>query len=283
MSPPYWPRLNRFLEGLRGPRPPVTMWMTLESVVVVEMAASYGIDAMFIDLEHTAASLEDVRAMIIAAQGAGVTALVRPSSIDPHDVGRILDAGAEGIVFAQVSTPEEAETAYRSLRYPPEGTRGWAGMHARHVRWNQTPPGPGEFPLASAEFASAVNAQVASIFMIESQAGLDALDEILDIGRPDGVVFGWADFSVSIGFDKAGIEAARKRIYDACRSRGIGMAITVSPRDPMEYYPGCFLGAGTDASLASEALRLRLLEAAAVSAELVGPADSAPGATERSS
>jgi len=278
MSPPYWPRPNRFLEALAGPRPPVTMWMTLESLVVVEMVAAYGIDAVFIDLEHTAAGLADVRAMIVAAQGAGVTALVRPLKIDAHEVGRILDAGAEGIVFAQVTSPEEAETAYRSLRYPPDGTRGWAGMHARHVRWNQSPPGPGEFPLASAEFAAAVNAEVASIFMIESQAGLDALDEILDVGRPNGVVFGWADFGVSIGFDKAVIEAARRRIYDACRSRGIGLAITVAPRDPVEYYPGCFLAAGTDASVASEALRVRLLQAHELSSEFVDKAERFDGA-----
>src|SRR4051812_4465503 len=108
MTAPYWPRPNRFLEALGRPRPPVTMWMTLESAVIVEMVGAYGLDAVFIDLEHTAASLEDVRGMITAAQGAGMTALVRPLSIDPHEIGRILDAGAEGIVFAQVSSPEQA-------------------------------------------------------------------------------------------------------------------------------------------------------------------------------
>jgi 4-hydroxy-2-oxoheptanedioate aldolase len=249
------------------------MWMTLESPIIVEMVGAYGLDAVIIDLEHTSASLTDVRAMIIAAQGAGMTALARPSSHDQHLVGRLLDAGAEGIVFAQVTSAKEAEAAYRSLRYPPEGIRGWAGMHARHVRWNLTAPAEGEHALASSEFADAANAGIARVFMIESQAGLDNLDDILDVGRPHGVIYGWADYGVSIGFDKAAIAAGQRRIYDACRSRGIGLALNVAPPETLEYYPGCFLSGGTDAAVASEAIRNRLTQARQTAADM---ARSAP-------
>jgi 4-hydroxy-2-oxoheptanedioate aldolase len=258
MPAPYWPRPNRFLDALRSPTPPVFMWMTLESPILVETAGAYGLDAVIIDLEHTSADMTDARSMIVAAQGAGMTALVRPSSHDRHVIGRLLDAGADGIVFAQVTNAEEADAAYRSVRYPPDGTRGWAGMHARHVRWNLTPPDEGDHALTSPEFAAAANARVASIFMIESQAGLDNLDDTLDRGQPDGVIYGWADYGVSIGFDEAAIAAGQSRIYDACRARGIGLALNVVPAETLEYFPGCFLSAGTDASVASEALRVRL-------------------------
>jgi 4-hydroxy-2-oxoheptanedioate aldolase len=261
MTPPYWPRPNRFLEALRGGRPPVVMWITLESVSVVEMAAAHGLNAVIIDLEHTSAGLRDAHAMIVAAQGAGMSALVRPPSIDSHDIGRLLDAGADGVVFAQVGSKSDAEAAARSLRYPPEGTRGWAGSHARHVRWNHTPPGEGEHPLLSAEFAKAANESIASVFIIESTAGVDNVEDILDAGRPDAVFFGWQDFGVGVGFDAKAVVAAQDRVYNSCRTRGIGIALTASPRDPMEYYSGCFYSAGEDSSVASAAIAVRMQEA----------------------
>jgi 4-hydroxy-2-oxoheptanedioate aldolase len=261
MAPPYWPRPNRFLEALRGGRPPIVMWMTLESTSVIEMAAAHGLDTVIIDLEHTTASLRDAHAMIVAAQGAGMSALVRPSSIDSHDVGRLLDAGADGMVFAQVKNKSDAEAAARSLRYPPEGTRGWAGNHARHVRWNHTLPGEGEHPLFSAEFVKAANESIASVFMIESGEGVENLEEILEVGRPDAVFFGWQDFGVGVGFDAEAGAAARDRVYNSCRARGIGIALNVSPRGQLEYYPGCFYAAGVDSSVASAAIGVRMQEA----------------------
>jgi 4-hydroxy-2-oxoheptanedioate aldolase len=270
MAPPYWPRPNKFLEGLRGGRPPVVMWMTLESTSVIEMAAVYGLDTAIIDLEHTTAGLHEAQAKIVAAQGAGMTALVRPPSIDPIAVGRLLDAGADGMVFAQVRSRSEAEVAARSLRYPPEGSRGWGGNHGRHVRWNLTPPGEGEHPLLSAEFAKAANQSIASVFMIESSEGVDSIEEILDAGRPDAVFFGWQDFGVGIGFDADKTAEARDRVYRSCRARGIGMGLAVSPRDPMEYYPGCFYAAGVDSSLASAAIGARMQEASSAIADALG-------------
>jgi 4-hydroxy-2-oxoheptanedioate aldolase len=116
------------------------MWITLRSADVIELAGAHGLDTVIIDREHTSSGLRDVQEQIVAAQLAGVTALVRPSHIDPHEVGRILDLGADGIVFPMVSTPDEARTAARAMRYPPHGSRGWAGTHARHVRWNASRP-----------------------------------------------------------------------------------------------------------------------------------------------
>jgi len=40
----------------------------------------------------------------------------------------------------------------------------------------------------------------------------------------------------------------------------VGIAISVVPRDKVEYYPGCFFSAGVDATIASEAVSARLSE-----------------------
>jgi len=261
VTSPYWPRPNEFLGSLRGGRPPLVMWMALESPNIIEMAGAYGLDAAIIDMEHSSAGFEQVHAMIVAAQGAGMSALVRPPSIDSHDIGRVLDAGADGIVFAQISSRSDAEAAARSLRFPPDGTRGWSS-HARHVRWtNRTVPLDGDPALVRSEFVRAANANIACVFTIEDSAGVDNVDEILDVGRPDAVFFGVLDFGAGVGFDAEMMVAANARVYSSCRARGIGFALSAAPRDPMEYYPGCFYSAGVDASVTSSAIGALLRDA----------------------
>lgn len=260
-KPPFWPRPNPFRDALRkGGPPPVVTWITLQSPNIVEMVGVHGVEAVILDMEHTASGVSEIQPLLVAAQCTGMTALVRPPMIEPHLVGQLLDAGADGIVFPMVSSRREAETAARSLRYPPSGTRGWAGSHARHVRWTGAGAAGPEFRLLSPEFVAAVNDRIAGIFMIESRAGLDNLEAILDTGRPDGVIFGWADFAVDAAFDEQLIASARQHIYDECRKRQIGILISVVPRDKLEYYPGCFFSAGVDATIASDAVGARISE-----------------------
>jgi 2-keto-3-deoxy-L-rhamnonate aldolase RhmA len=240
------------------------MWITLQSTNVIELAAAHGLDTVIIDREHTSSGLRDVQAQVVAAQLGGMTALVRPSHIDPHEVGRILDLGADGIVFPMVSSVDDARIAARSMRYPPRGSRGWAGTHARHVRWNASLTSDDGTGVWSPEFVAAADHSLASVFMIESPAGVEHLEEILTLGRPDAVILGWGDLLVQLEFDTARLADARKRVYDTCRAHGIGLALSVAPPDELDYYPGCFFTAGVDATVLSDALHARIGAARAV-------------------
>jgi 2-keto-3-deoxy-L-rhamnonate aldolase RhmA len=269
--PPFWPKPNRFRAALRnGGPPPVAMWITLQSPNVVELVGAQGVDTVILDLEHTSSTSADMHSLIVAAQLAGMTALVRPAGIDHHEIGRLLDTGAEGIVFPMVSSAAEAAAAARAVRYPPAGSRGWAGAHARHVRWTGSRPDGDGYRLLSQEFVTAADESVATVFMIENRAGVDHLGDILDAGSPDAVIFGWADFTVEAEFDAARVAAARETVYSTCRARGVGIAISVVPRDKVEYYPGCFFSAGVDATITSEAVGARLSEVRAAIATATG-------------
>jgi 2-keto-3-deoxy-L-rhamnonate aldolase RhmA len=258
IRPSWWPKSNLFLQRLReGSEPPVTLWVTLGSASVVELLAARRPDALLLDREHTTASLGDIQTMILAAENARVAALVRVPGPDRHEVGRLLDAGADGIVFPRVSTEAQAREAARSVKYPPRGTRGWAGTHARRTAWGGphiVRSGGALTGVLSPAFIEAADAAVATIFMIEDPAGAAAIDGILDAGSPDAVIFGWADFTVEAGFDSAAVDAARARVYDACRRRGIGIALGTSAEDAAQYYPGCFISAGVEATLFSTAV-----------------------------
>jgi 4-hydroxy-2-oxoheptanedioate aldolase len=269
--PSFWPKPNRFRVALRnGGPPPVAMWITLESPNVVEMVGAHGADAVLLDLEHTTSSPGELQPLIVAAQLAGMTALVRPAGPDRHAIGRLLDAGAEGIVFPMVSSAAEAAAAARAVRYPPAGARGWAGAHARHVRWTGGHCDGDGYRLLSPEFVAAADESVATVFMIENRAGVEQLEDILEAGNPDAVIFGWGDFTVDARFDAARVAAARDRVYATCRARGVGIAISVEPSDEVEYYPGCFFSAGVDATITSEAVGARLSEVRAAIAARAG-------------
>jgi len=257
--PPFWPRPNSFLESLRGRRPPQSfMWITVPSTEVVEMVGALGVDCVVIDMEHGSAGPERVQQLVGAAQGAGMTGLVRVEGPDA-DVGRILDLGAQGIVFPRITSAEQARHAAATMCFPPHGSRGWSGAHVRAVRWTGTTSEGGTDPrLLSPEYLAAADASLARVFMIEDEQGTKEIDRILDEGKPDGVIFGWGDFTVAVGFDAERVRAARSVVLDACRQRGIGVAVSVVPPDGTPFYPGCFYSAGVDSTLLSSALTTRL-------------------------
>jgi 4-hydroxy-2-oxoheptanedioate aldolase len=260
MLPAYWPRENRFRTMLREGPPPMIMWITLDSVNLVEMLGSYGVDAVIVDCEHTSTGLEQAQNKIVAAELAGMTTFVRPSQVDVAETGRLLTIGAQGVVYSMISTPADAEAANRAVYYPPRGERGFAGPHGRYARWssNLAASEDPEHRLFSSAYIKAANDSLATIYCIENDEGLDNLDKILQIGRPDGVMFGIGDYMVSVDFDQAKVAAAKRRMYDICRSMGVGVALNAVPADDLEYYPGCFFTGGVEATCISDAVYTRV-------------------------
>ena len=93
------------------------------------IAAAAGFDAVYVDLEHTAISLEThVAALCSAAIGARITPLVRVPSHDHQYLTRSLDVGAMGVIVPARrdprSRPRRSSTRAASRRAgPPVGLR----------------------------------------------------------------------------------------------------------------------------------------------------------------
>lgn len=72
---------------------------------IVMIAKSAGYDSLFIDIEHTTASLGKVASLNMAALGVGITPFVRvPWQCGNGFVQRVLDSGAMGVIFPHIST-----------------------------------------------------------------------------------------------------------------------------------------------------------------------------------
>ena len=174
--------------AIRNRQPLFGLFCSTPAPVVVEMIAEAGFDFALIDTEHTLLNPETLEHMVRAANVASLPVLVRPGGSSPGPVGRILDAGASGILIPRVRHAAEAMAGVKAALYGPEGERGLsAGRAARF----------GAIPLR--EHVEEANDETVVGIMIEDQQGLANLEEILQVPGLDFVMEGAADLSQSLG------------------------------------------------------------------------------------
>jgi 4-hydroxy-2-oxoheptanedioate aldolase len=180
--------LNPLKRTLAAGHPILGYLVTTPSVQLVQALARTGIDWVLIDTEHAPIGIESVAALIAATSGTPVTPLVRVSGVRPESVKQALDCGALGIVFPQIATREDAEATVNAVRYAPAGQRGYGPTNAA-LRWG----------LPNLEYLKLANDAVLNIVLIESLAGVEALDDILKVSGLDIVAVARGDLSQNLG------------------------------------------------------------------------------------
>ena len=103
-------------------------WINLASTVSAEIVGQAGFDWLLLDLEHGAGDVPIMYQQLQALSGSSSASIVRTDQLSRPKAQRILDAGADGIMFPQIQSAEEAGEAARMMYYPPRGTRGMAKM-----------------------------------------------------------------------------------------------------------------------------------------------------------
>lgn len=165
----------------------------LGSAQVAEEFAMAGFDYLYIDQQHGLTSSDSLVEMLRAIARTDTTPLVRVAKNDAGRIGQALDAGAEGVIIPMIDTAADAALAVASCRYFPEGNRSWGPIRAHY--------GLGADP-------AVVNAEVLCLVMIETEVGLDNLDEILAVAGVDGIYIGPADLGVTLGAAPLSFERA---------------------------------------------------------------------------
>lgn len=159
----------------------------IPSPIIPQAMAAAGSDAVVIDLEHGAIDLAAAHAMIAATAGSDCAPLVRVSQNDPNEVKRVLDLGAEGIVFPLIGTAEDARAAVASLRYPPRGNRGF-GPYIAHSRWGT----------GFVDYAAKVESDLLCCLLIETRAAIENIEEICAVPGIDLLMIAPFDLSVDL-------------------------------------------------------------------------------------
>jgi 4-hydroxy-2-oxoheptanedioate aldolase len=197
---------------LRAPEQLIAAWLDLGSPASAELTAAAGFDAVIVDLEHGAGDETAARGQIAAADA---PVLVRTPD-GGTQAGRMLDAGAAGVIFPRVASAREARELAEAIRYA--GRRG-VSPFARSNRWGA----------GSGAFREETDSRVACMIQIERAAALDAVDAIAALDEVDALYMGPADLSNDLGLpadlrDPALREAA-ERIAAAAAAHGKGAAI----------------------------------------------------------
>ena len=235
-------------------------WISLRDPLLAEAAALAGFDYVVIDMQHGIADLADVVAMLPAMARTQAIPVVRVPWNEPGVIGRVLDAGALGVIIPLVNTVADAQRAVAACRYAPAGGRS-IGPMVNRVRYG-------------ADYASVANEVVACVPMIETRQAVEDVDAILDVPGIDAVYMGPSDLSLTYGLSPVVdqhndvFDDALQRVVDSCRRHGVIPGIHANAALAAKRHAAGFrmITVGFDASSAISALHADIAAARAVTA-----------------
>ena len=211
---------NRLKQALTEGRVPVGhMVVEFNTRGMPQMLEKTGADFVLLDMEHTGFSASDIADLVAGFRLTTVTPLVRVPQIEYHFIARALDVGAMGVMVPNVQTGAEARAIVAAAKYAPLGQRRVA-LGAAHTDYERVDPG---------EVFRYANENTTVICQIESQKGLDQIDEIATTPGVDLLWVGHFDLSQSMGipgeFDHPDFLAAVKLVIDTAKRHGLGAGI----------------------------------------------------------
>ena len=157
-------------------------WVVGPTVIGPEEYAAAGYDYVGFDVQHGYLDDADVALMLRRLEHVPIATLVRLPDAAPAPIGRVLDAGADGVIIAMVESAAVAAAAVSASRYAPDGIRSFGPLRA------SLGLDPVELQQRTSVFA-----------MIETAAGLAAVDEICAVDGLAGIYVGPADLALSMG------------------------------------------------------------------------------------
>jgi len=205
-------RANHTSERLAAGRTVICGWLSMDSRYLAEQLSYAGFDAVTVDLQHGMFGLDAAIDLLQAVAAGPATPLARCPSHDPAVIGKLLDAGAYGIICPAVDSPAQAEAFVAACRYPPAGRRSYG-------------PARGLLYGGSDYFAEA-DGTISTWAMIESRPALDNVEEILATPGLDGVYLGPNDLALAVGEQPGrrqpppATRAALERVLAAAQSAG---------------------------------------------------------------
>lgn len=214
---------NHFRDALRAGHPQIGCWVGFADANVAEALAGCGFDWLLLDGEHAPNDPRSVLDQLRAVAPYPVQPIVRAVQTDVALVKQYLDVGAQTLLIPMVDTPEQAALMVKAMRYAPEGIRGMGAALARASRWNQV-----------SDYLNQANGQMCLLVQAETVLAVQNLQAIAETEGVDGVFFGPADLSASMGHrGQPGHPEVQKVILDGIATvRAAGKAAGILATDP---------------------------------------------------
>jgi 4-hydroxy-2-oxoheptanedioate aldolase len=243
--------VNTFKQALIDGRPQIGLWNSLADPYVAEALATTGFDWLLIDGEHAPNDLRSMLGHLQALAPYPTHAIVRPPVGDVALIKQIVEIGAQTLLIPMVDTAEQAASMVAATRYPPRGIRGVGSSGARSSRWSSIP-----------RYVHEADAQMCVLVQVESTTGLSNLAEIAAVDGVDGVFFGPADLSASMGHlgnaTHPDVVAALTQGVKTVRAAGKAPGILMIDPAASRYYldlGALFVAVGVDAMMLVQAAK----------------------------
>lgn len=193
------------------------LWFSTDAPSAAEALAGLDFDYVVIDLQHGLMEVAGAISMMRAMVRTEATLLCRVPTNEPGIIGRVLDAGATGVIVPMVNDASDAEAAVRAAMYAPRGDRSYGPTRARLI--------------GSSADVDEANRSTVVIPMIETAEAVGNVAAIAAVDGIDALYVGPSDLSVTLGLapandqDDPRFAAALSSVLDAARLADIAPAI----------------------------------------------------------
>jgi 2-keto-3-deoxy-L-rhamnonate aldolase RhmA len=143
--------------------------------------ANAGFDFLWIEMQHSPMSYQDVAHMVRACKGAPGIPFVRVADATEGDIQKATDLGALGIIIPMVDDLEKARNAVKFTKYPPFGKRSQgAGQYG--AMWGS-------------DYRQTANENIMIVAMIESPEGVKIAPQLAAMPGIDAIFVASTDLS----------------------------------------------------------------------------------------
>ncbi len=156
---------------------------------VFELASLMGFDGIWMDLEHHTYSMQTATTLMRAARVGPCDIVARAAKGEFMRIGRLLEAGAQGIMYPRCDDAAEAAEVVKWSKFAPMGKRGFDGGNP-DMPYATMPP---------AEYVKLANEQTSIIIQVEEQGAIKNVQAIIDVPGVDILFLGPSDFAVLSG------------------------------------------------------------------------------------
>jgi len=207
---------------LKDGKPALLTQLHLTDASIFEMVSVMGFDGIWMDLEHHSYSLETAGNFIRATRVGSADILARIAKGEFMRMGRLLEMGAQGIMYPRCSNASEAVEVVRWAKFAPLGERGFDGAGADAFYTG----------IPMDEYVRDANEETFVVIQLEDPKAIEQAEAIAAVEGVDVIMLGPADFSVLSGipgqFDHPSIEKSLNKIAQAAANTGKHWASTAA-------------------------------------------------------
>lgn len=222
-------RPSRVLRTIREGKVARVLKLNTSDAKVAEIFAMAQPDAIWLCMEHTSATFEQIENQIRAAKLHDVDSLIRVARGSYSDYIRPLEMDAAGLIVPHVMNLEDAASVRDITKFAPIGRRAVDGGNNDALYTK----------VAYLDYLKTANTERFVCYQIEDPEVMDDLDAIGELEGVDALFFGPGDYSVALGIpgqmDDPAITEARKRVAEVARKNN-KIAATVTGTETLAAY-----------------------------------------------